>query len=430
MFLVVLSLIVTWVSLHNVYMRADESATGECPCCPSSSGKPIAACAALAGACDRNHYRFLLSTEDRSLYLRRRMEAMACTSRDVSIVNDTIWYTVAKDCAATFVLLEHPWLSTFFHNRNDMYTSVQRLGVMFTTLFSSLLANAMFFGQTPTSIESTISISIYSSLVVTPVGIVFPSLFYKAAMLKIRGEKKASFLPGEASRLLLQDTTVLVERQLSLGWVLLLFWVSGATVVTFVYGMQMDLQAPSPGQMAVSAGWLLAIFLGMAQSFLLIGTLVSICLFEFRVSVCNVSVFMFGLSGPLTSVVTLFVTCLQVRYEMLTTVAALPTVDVDGDDTTTRVQLQGQFVLGNVYCPCFVALPIADNVVVGSVGAIFGHSVRLLVHANLHHLSYSQDARARLLARISSMQLPIGWFSVEDEVSAGRFVEYLMVCLL
>ena len=59
----------------------------------------------------------------------------------------------------------------------------QRVCVTFTVLFSFLAANAVFFGRAKVSAEQDLSIAIYSSLFVVPVGVIFPLLFMVRAHL-------------------------------------------------------------------------------------------------------------------------------------------------------------------------------------------------------------------------------------------------------
>ncbi len=48
---------------------------------------------------------------------------------------------------------------------------------------------------------------------------------------------------------LIQDAVV--KQELG-AWIFLVLWCAGATIVTFVYGMQMDLQAAPGGKMDIS----------------------------------------------------------------------------------------------------------------------------------------------------------------------------------
>jgi hypothetical protein len=53
---------------------------------------------------------------------------------------------VAKSAFAMNFLVAHPYLSVYFHNPGDPYTTHQRLFVVFALLFSFLASNATFFG--------------------------------------------------------------------------------------------------------------------------------------------------------------------------------------------------------------------------------------------------------------------------------------------
>jgi hypothetical protein len=92
------------------------------------------------------------------------------------------------------VLQSHPYLTIYFHNPKDPYTSYQRLCVVFTTLFSFMASNAMFFGMGKRSIEDDLNIAIYSSFIVAPVGAIFPILFTKAAFMIRGAEEEEKFL--------------------------------------------------------------------------------------------------------------------------------------------------------------------------------------------------------------------------------------------
>jgi hypothetical protein len=184
------------------------------------------------------------------------------------------WVTTARQCVSMFVLVEHPWLSTYFHHPKDMYTSSQRLAVMFTLFFSVLVANAMFFGQTAKNFAATISISIYSSLVTVPVGIIFPKLFFKAAHLLRDAESHSELMSVVVGRALRTQARITAQRILIGAWAFLVCWVAGAILICLVYGMQMDLEPVPPGAMPVSHSWLLAVFISLAQDFFLNGPFV------------------------------------------------------------------------------------------------------------------------------------------------------------
>jgi hypothetical protein len=237
-FIVVVALISTWACMHHILKRSDEE--GHCSCfAPGKVVDPLS-CAFL---CNRAEYDFLLSTENPKLYLKARIFAMKYTPIDheEGIWKDPRWYQVARATMTTFVLLEHPWLSIFFHHPRDLYTSVQRLGVQATTLFSSLFANAAFFGQGQATVAQTISISIYSSLAVTPVSIVFPALFFKAANIREKALRKSELLPRAAARALISLTANAAATQEVGSWVLLALWCVAAAIITFVYGMQVPI---------------------------------------------------------------------------------------------------------------------------------------------------------------------------------------------
>jgi formate-dependent nitrite reductase membrane component NrfD len=52
---------------------------------------------------------------------------------------------------------------------------------MMTVLFTFLAVNAMFFGQSAIDVSQDISIAIFSSLIVVPIGVICPMLFQQAA---------------------------------------------------------------------------------------------------------------------------------------------------------------------------------------------------------------------------------------------------------
>ncbi len=105
-------------------------------------------------------------------------------------------------------------------------------------LFSVLVANVLFFGMGDGSIGNTISIAIVSSLVVTPVSILFPLLFIKSSLVTAHAERKAVFMPAIKARQFIAESAQSAQRILSFSWFLLVVWVAGCVLLCLVYGMQ------------------------------------------------------------------------------------------------------------------------------------------------------------------------------------------------
>jgi hypothetical protein len=132
----------------------------------------------------------------------------------------------------------HPYLSVYWHRLDDPFSSYQRLFVVFTLLFSFLAINAMFFGQADGSQENALSIAIFSSLIVTPIGVVFPMLFKKAAFMIHSEREEEAFLKRLNVKLVTKPTSSRGRMLQYFCFFFLALWVSGAIFLCLIYGMQ------------------------------------------------------------------------------------------------------------------------------------------------------------------------------------------------
>ena len=151
--------------------------------------------------------------------------------------DNRVW-TVAREQFWMQFFATHPYLSVYWHRPDDPYTSYQRLFVVFTLLFSFLAANAMFFGQVDGSQENAIAIAIYSSLIVAPIGVVFPILFKKAAYMIHSEREEESFLKGLNVNVIKKQESSLGSRLQMFSFAFMSSWVAGTIFLCLIYGMQ------------------------------------------------------------------------------------------------------------------------------------------------------------------------------------------------
>ena len=79
-------------------------------------------------------------------------------------------------------LRSHPLLSLWFHNPADPFSTQLRLSALFASLFTSLAASSIFYAPARlATIESDLSVSFYSSVLMYFVNWGFSQLFIRCA---------------------------------------------------------------------------------------------------------------------------------------------------------------------------------------------------------------------------------------------------------
>jgi hypothetical protein len=96
----------------------------------------------------------------------------------------------------------------------------------------------MFFGQADGSQENAISIAIFSNLVVTPIGVVFPMLFKRAAYMIHSEREEESFLKGLNVKVLKKQLSSSGFRLQMFCYAFMAAWVAGTIFLCLIYGMQ------------------------------------------------------------------------------------------------------------------------------------------------------------------------------------------------
>jgi hypothetical protein len=168
------------------------------------------------------------------------------------------------------LLGRHALLSIAYHHPLDNYGTYQRLLVLFCMFHTFLAVNASFFGGKGQSVAQDLVITFYTSLFVTPIGIIFPKLYQRAETMRL-DEIRAQRAFGDAR----VKTCCPKSRLLAMfAHLFCMLWKAGAILVTLVYGMQFDLDKRELGStlraggMSVSGRWLIACLLSMTQNFL------------------------------------------------------------------------------------------------------------------------------------------------------------------
>jgi hypothetical protein len=214
---------------------------------------------------DRWQWGFYKSTDSAiQFFVQKHHDSVIHVNPQLPWYRDPAWWSVAVKNFTLNFLLNHSYLSVWFHNPTDPYGATHRLAAMMSTLFTALSANAMF-SSSNTTIEVTISIAVYTGLLCVPVSVIFPLLFRKATALIYVVHDELS--PQEAAELVTTG-----HRLLYMTWTFLFLWTSGAILLVLVYAMQFDLN-PSNTGMSATSSWLLACVISIFQDVAINGTM-------------------------------------------------------------------------------------------------------------------------------------------------------------
>jgi hypothetical protein len=243
------------------------------------------ALAALCGLLDPTSASAFIvpSTVDTQTVFSAQMLATARTEVIVSQRTNNPWFwlqspqtwKVVKENVINNILGRHPLFSIAYHHPLDNYGTYQRLLVLFCMLYTFLAVNASFFQQGTNTIGSDLVIAFYTSLIVTPVGLIFPGLYHRAEILHAQ-EIRAAESPGY-----IRPRCAMSRLLLFFAHLFCMLWKAGAIFVTLVYGMQFDLDRNAmamtlrAGGMSVSGRWLLACLESLGINWLLTAPLIA-----------------------------------------------------------------------------------------------------------------------------------------------------------
>jgi hypothetical protein len=206
------------------------------------------------------------ATVDSQLVFSAQMLTVARTeiSEAYRSGDDWAWFTSAKTWSLVRsnvvhnILSSHPMFSVLYHHPLDNYSTYQRMLVLFCMLYTVLAVNASFFQQRGSSIGTDVLIAFYTSLIVSPVGLLFPYLFLHGETLHVH-EIRESIRSGVKTSCCSRSRALLIFSH-----VFCFLWSGGAIFMVLVYAMQFDLDQSAlsatirAGGMSVSARWLIA----------------------------------------------------------------------------------------------------------------------------------------------------------------------------
>ena len=186
---------------------------------------------------------------------------------------------------------DHLWISVASRPRRSNFTRLQRLACCFLVLFTTMIANAMFYGVAERNNEndfvlqfgpflvsaSVILVSIYGSLVVFPINLIVVHLFRKSRPKHfISEEKKKASSTKQAMVTFLRKKYWFSHRVTYLAWALTI-------LVNLASGLFIILYALDWGEEKANS-WLSSLVLSTIQSVIIVqpfkvSTFVTTCWF-------------------------------------------------------------------------------------------------------------------------------------------------------